>query len=93
MIVACLRVRLRLPDCHSLKHKRFVLKSLKDRLRSGFNVALCESGYQDKWQMTELSLVTVAGTGRGADATIQSIVNFLERDARIEVVECERERL
>jgi len=91
MIVACLTVRLHLPDCHSLKHKRFVLKSLKDRLRSTFNVALCESGYQDKWQMTELSLVTVAGSVRGADATLQSIVNFLERDARIAVLECERE--
>lgn len=91
MIVACLRVRLHLPDCHSLKQKRFVLKSLKDRLRGTFNVALCESGYQDKWQLTELSLVTVAGSVRGTDVTLQSIVNFLERDTRIVVLECERE--
>ena len=91
MIVACLRVRLHLPECHSLKHKRFVLKSLKDRLRGTFNVALCESGYQDKWQLAELSLVTVAGTTRGADATLQSVVNYLERDGRTVVLECERE--
>ena len=40
MIVACLRIRLHLPDCNSLKQKRFVLKSLKDRLRGRFNVAI-----------------------------------------------------
>lgn len=91
MIVACLRVRLHLPDCNSLKHKRFILKSLKDRIRGTFNVALCESAYQDKWQLAELSLVTVAGTVRGADKTLQSIVNFLERDGKAVLLECERE--
>jgi uncharacterized protein YlxP (DUF503 family) len=91
MIVACLRVRLHLPGCASLKEKRFVLRSLKDRLRNRFNVALCECRFQDKWQLSELGLVTVAGTRRGADKTLQSVVNFLEKDGRIVIVETERE--
>lgn len=91
MIVACLRVRLHLPGCTSLKKKRFVLKSLKDRLRNNFNVALCECGYQDKWQMSEIGIVTAAGTRRGADRTLQSIINYIERDRRAVMFDCERE--
>jgi uncharacterized protein YlxP (DUF503 family) len=91
MIVACLRVQLHLPGCTSLKEKRYVLRSLKDRLRNRFNVALCESGFQDKWQLSEMSLVTVAGTRKGADKTIQSVVNYIEHDGRIVVVDTERE--
>lgn len=91
MIVACLRVRLQLPGCTSLKQKRFALKSLKDRLRNNFNVAICEYGYQDKWQISEIGIVTAAGTRRGADKTLQSIVNYIERDRRAVLVDCERE--
>ena len=91
MIVACLRIRLHLPGCTSLKQKRFVLKSLKDRLRNRFNVAVCEYGYQDKWQMSEIGIVTAAGTRRGADKILQSIINYIEGDRRAVMVDCERE--
>ena len=91
MIVACLRIQLHLPGCTSLKQKRFVLKGLKDRLRSRFNVALCETDYQDKWQRSAMALVTVAGTRKGADQTLQALVNFLERQQKALLIECERE--
>ncbi len=91
MIVACLRIQFHLPGCTSLKEKRFVLKSLKDRLRNRFNVALCETGYQDKWQRTEIALVTVAGDRKGIDRTVQSMMNFLEREERAVLTECEKE--
>lgn len=91
MIVACLRIQFHLPGCSSLKEKRFVLRSLKDRLRNRFNVALCEIGYQDKWQRSEIALVTVAGDRKGIDAAVQSILNFLEREERAVLTECEKE--
>jgi uncharacterized protein YlxP (DUF503 family) len=91
VIVACLRVQFLLPGCSSLKEKRFVLNSLKARIRKKFNVALCEIGYRDKWQRSELGLVTVASGRRGAEKAAQSIASFFEREHRIVFIECERE--
>ena len=91
MIVACLRIRLHLPGCNSLKEKRFVLKSLKDRLRNRFNVALCEYGSQDKWQLSDLGIATVTTDTRGADRVLQSVINYIEKDGRTVLVDVERE--
>ena len=91
MIVACLRVRLHLPGCTSLKRKRFVLKSLKDRVRSRFNVALCEYGSQDKWQLVDLGVATVTTDTRGADKVLQAVINYIEKDGRTVLVNIERE--
>jgi uncharacterized protein YlxP (DUF503 family) len=91
MIVACLRVRLHLPGCTSLKGKRFVLKSLKDRIRNRFNVALCEYGSQDKWQLADLGIATVTTDTRGADKVLQAVVNFIEDDGRVFLVDVKRE--
>lgn len=91
MIVACLRIQFLLPGCSSLKEKRFVLSSIKTRLRNKFNVALCESGHHGKWQRCELGLVTVATERRSADRTAQSVISFLEREHRIVILDCERE--
>jgi uncharacterized protein YlxP (DUF503 family) len=60
-------------------------------LRNKFNVALCESGYQNKWQRSEFGIVTVATEKRGAEKTFQSIESFLDREHRIEVLEFELE--
>jgi uncharacterized protein len=91
MIVACLRIRLHLPGCTSLKEKRFVLKSLKDRLRNRFNVALCEYGSQDKWQLADIGVATVTVDTRGADKVLQAVVNHIENDGRTILVDVERE--
>ena len=91
MIVACLRIRLHLPGCTSLKEKRFVLKSLKDRLHGRFNVAVCEYGSQDKWQLADLGIATVTTGTKGADKVLQAVINFMERDGRIVLVDIDRE--
>ena len=91
MIVVRLRVQLLLPGCTSLKQKRFILNSIKARLRSRFNIALCETGFQDKWQRSELGMAAVAGTRRGVDRTVQGVVAFLERDGRVSIIETDRE--
>ncbi|MBN2070656.1 MAG: DUF503 domain-containing protein [Candidatus Krumholzibacteriota bacterium] len=91
MFVASLTIQFHLPGCTSLKEKRFVLKSLKDRLRNRFNVALCETGYQDKWQRSEISVVTVAGSRKGLDKSMQSIITYIEKEERAVLIEIEKE--
>ena len=58
--VGVLTLELRLENSHSLKDKRHVVESLKDRLRHKFNVAVAEIDYQDLWQRAAVAAVTVS---------------------------------
>ena len=75
--VGVLTLELRLYDAHSLKDKRHTVKSLKDRLRSKFNVAVAEIDYQDLWQRSLISAVTVSGDRGHAEQLLQ----LVEREA------------
>lgn len=75
--VGVLTLELRLEDSHSLKDKRHTVKGLKDRLRSKFNVAVAEIGYQDLWQRSLISAVTVSGDHGRAEQLLQMV----EREA------------
>lgn len=71
--VAVLTLELRLDNSHSLKDKRQVVKSLKDRLRGKFNVAVAEVDYQDLWQRAAIAAVTVASDHVHAEKVLQSV--------------------
>ena len=75
--VGVLTLELQLDGAHSLKDKRHTVKSLKDRLRSKFNVAVAEIGYQDLWQRSLVSAVTVSGDHSHAEQVLQ----LVEREA------------
>jgi len=70
-------MELQLSESHSLKDKRHTVKSLKDRLRSKFNVAVAEIDYQDTWQRSLISAVTVSSDHTRAEQTLQ----LVEREA------------
>ena len=75
--VGVLTLELRLDDSHSLKDKRHTVKSLKDRLRGKFNVAVAEIDFQDMWQRSLISAVTVSADRAHAEQVLQSV----EREA------------
>jgi uncharacterized protein len=75
--VGVLTLELRLDEAHSLKDKRHTVKGLKDRLRSKFNVAVAEIDYQDTWQRSLVSAVTVSSDHQRAEQVLQSV----EREA------------
>lgn len=91
MIVASLRIQFLLPGCASLKQKRFVLNSVKAKLRNRFNVSVCENDFQDKWQRSELAVAAVATNRRGAETIVRQVIDFLEAESRIVVCDVERE--
>jgi uncharacterized protein YlxP (DUF503 family) len=91
MVVKLLTVELHLPGCSSLKEKRFVLKSLKARLRQRFNVSVAEVDYQDKWQRCRMAVVTVASSRRVADGTCDQALRFIEGDNRLVVTDSSAE--
>ena len=55
MPVGLLTLELHLPDAQSLKDKRQVLRSLKDKLRAHFNVAVAELDFEDTWHREPVS--------------------------------------
>lgn len=52
-------LELYLPDCHSLKEKRRVVKSVTERLRRRFSFSIAELEHQDLWQRSRLGAVTI----------------------------------
>ena len=71
--IGVLTLEIVLGNAHSLKDKRHVVKSLKDRLRSKFNVAVAEIDYQDLWQRALVAAVTVASDHGLAEKVLQSV--------------------
>ena len=71
--VGVITFELRLDESHSLKDKRHFVKSLKDRLRSKFNVSVAEIDYQDLWQRALVAAVTVASDHGPAEKVLQSV--------------------
>jgi hypothetical protein len=53
-------LHIQVEDSHSLKEKRHVVKSLKDRLRAHFNVSVAEIDGLDSWQHSVIAAVTVS---------------------------------
>ena len=77
-VVGLLSIELHIPGARSLKDKRMVLRSVKDRIKK-FNVALAEVDYQDLWQRCAFSVVTVSNDERHADQELAAVVNEIER--------------
>jgi uncharacterized protein YlxP (DUF503 family) len=71
--VGVLTLELRLENSFSLKDKRQVVRSLKDRLRRKFNVAIAEIDYQELWQRAALAAVTVSSDHSYAEKLLQSV--------------------
>jgi len=62
MAIAYLTLELRIEAAHSLKDKRQVLRSLKDKLRASFNVSVAELDAADLWQRATVGVVSISGS-------------------------------
>ncbi|NOT45500.1 MAG: DUF503 domain-containing protein [Acidobacteria bacterium] len=78
MVVGLLTVELHIPHARSLKDKRMVLRSVKDRLHA-LNVAVAEVEYTDLWQRAGLAVVGVSGTGVQVEKELSAAVDAIER--------------
>jgi uncharacterized protein YlxP (DUF503 family) len=92
MHVGVARVALHLAENGSLKGKRMVVKSVVQRVRNRFNVAVAEVDTQDAWRVATLGLVCVSDDPRHANEMLSKIVDFIESerlDADVGEVELE----
>lgn len=73
-----LAVAVHIPAAQSLKEKRFVIKSLKDKVRHQFNVSVAELDGQDKWQTATLGFAMLNNDRRHVDQCLAHVLSFVE---------------
>ncbi|GBD98548.1 hypothetical protein BMS3Abin07_00568 [bacterium BMS3Abin07] len=90
MLVGLLTIEIFIPDSKSLKSKRFVVQSLKDRLRKKFNVSVAEDA-NNLWQRTTISVACVSNKKSHLQASMQRIKDMIMRETDFEVINHELE--
>ncbi len=87
MVVAVVTWELHLNGCQSLKDKRRIMKSLKDRLHNRFNVSVAETNHQDRWQRAELSCCVVATDRQHAESVLGAADNLVEHEPLARIID------
>ena len=85
MYAGCMEVKFKIEASFSLKDKRMIVKSLKDKLKARFNVSVAETGEHDKWQIGVLGMAFASDTEGGARKEAQNALDFLNETFDIEV--------
>jgi hypothetical protein len=89
MLVALVRLDLRIPGCGSLKEKRHVVKTLVAAVRTKFNVSVAEAGYQDLWQRAELAVAIASSDGYQARKVAHQVSKFVDAFPAVETIDSE----
>jgi len=77
MTISFLTIELRIEAAHSLKDKRQVVRSIKDRLRANFNVAVAELDATDLWQRATIGVVSISDSRD----YLSGLMSSVEREA------------
>lgn len=77
MPIAFLTIELRIEGAQSLKDKRQVVRSMKDKLRNKFNIAVAELEATDLWQRATIGAVSISGS----QDYLQGLMQNVEREA------------
>ena len=93
MVVGLCTVELFISESQSLKDKRQVLHSLKDRLRGKFNLSVAEVDGQDLWQKAVLGMACVANDGGHVNQVLEQALNMIKAMPAVEIVRTQRELL
>ncbi len=93
MVVAVVTWELHLSGCQSLKDKRRIMKSLKDRLHNRFNVSVAETDYQDLWQRAELSCCVVATDNRHAESVLSAADTLVGQEPMARIIDSQKSLL
>jgi uncharacterized protein YlxP (DUF503 family) len=77
MNIGVCRIDLDMPDSRSLKDKRRTLRSIVDRMRSRFNVAIAEVDRNDSWQVATLGITCVSNYSSHANEMLNQVVSYV----------------
>ncbi len=80
-MIAFLTLELQIEAAQSLKDKRQVLRSLKDRLRSSFNVSVAELDAGPVWNRATIGVVSISGSRDYLDGLMKNVERLATRIA------------
>ncbi len=90
MIVGICEIEVFIPQVSSLKEKRAIIKSLKDKISRRFNVSIAEICYQDKWQRALFGIAKVSSDNVSIDKVFEFIDKLIDEDGRVMIVRCDK---
>ena len=93
MVIGICQLDLRIPENHSLKGKRHVIRKLIDRVKSRYNVAISEVGDNDLWQRAQIGICTVGNDRRHINSSLDKVIDFIEKTNLVEMIHTEMEIL
>jgi len=84
--VGVLVIEIIIQSSTSLKEKRFVLSSIRDKVRKKFNVSIAELDFQDKWQRSQIGIATIGNEYSHVESSLQKIFRYLDSSDNYEIV-------
>jgi hypothetical protein len=94
MIVGLLTLDLHFPESNSLKAKRWVLRSIKDRIKNKFNVSVAEVDMNDLWQRSVIGIACVANETTIINSVFDTIIEkTILSNHSVELINSRREML
>ena len=87
MTVGVLQLELSVGDAMSLKDKRRVIKSLKDRIAHGHNVSIAEVGALDEHRRSILGLAMVANDSGYVEGALSKLVDFVRSVPTVDLID------
>ena len=80
MVVGVLQIEIAIPDAFSLKDKRRVVKSLKDRIAHGHNVSVAEVAALDEHRRAIVAIAMVSNDKRYVEGALSKLVDYVRLD-------------
>jgi hypothetical protein len=93
MTIGVLQLEIRIGDAMSLKDKRRVVKSLKDRIAHGHNVSIAEVGAMDEHRRAILGLAMVANDAQYVEGALSKLVDFVRMVPQVDLIDYQIELL
>ena len=87
MVVGVLQVEIAVPDAMSLKDKRRVVRSLKDRIAHGYNVSIAEVGALDEHRRSILGIAMVSNDARYVEGGLSKLVDFIRTVPQADLID------
>lgn len=78
MIIGICEITLHLPESHTLKEKRQIVKSIIARVRNQFSVAVAEVDENDLWQIAKIGISCVSNTSQHANEVLENVLHYIE---------------
>ena len=91
MVVGLGIITFRLHDCHSLKGKRKVVKSIVGQMQNHFNASVAEIGSNDVHQRAEIGFALVGNNRRTINSKVDKVFNFVDSLGLAEIIDTESE--